>query len=247
MAPNYQNGKIYGLYCDDELIYVGSTTQSLPVRFAEHIKHSKYEKKRNLMNITKFIYENRDKNIYIELIELFPCNLKIELNKREGEIQRQHANLLNMRIAGRTDKERRDEMTEEEYDEYIEKSRNYYKTKEKDTIVCDCGITILKMNYERHLKTLEHIKHIENNTKVIIKEKKPLIYECECGSIVKNHNENRHNISMKHINYIENNVKILPFNIKIIECECGSSIKRNKIKRHQRSNKHIQFIESQDK
>jgi hypothetical protein len=43
---------------------------------------------------------------YIELLELFPCNSKEELCKREGELQRLHIDkLVSKRIEGRTRKE----------------------------------------------------------------------------------------------------------------------------------------------
>ena len=43
-------------------------------------------------------------NWYIELYELYPCNSKMELERKEGEIQRQIAT-INKRVAGRTIKE----------------------------------------------------------------------------------------------------------------------------------------------
>ena len=52
-------------------------------------------------------------NAYIELLELFPCNSKMELSKREGELQRQHrADIVNFRIEGKTDEEKKQEQSE---------------------------------------------------------------------------------------------------------------------------------------
>ena len=51
-------------------------------------------------------------DVYIELIELFPCNSKEELNKKEGEHIRTN-NCVNKLIAGRTDFEYRKENKEQ--------------------------------------------------------------------------------------------------------------------------------------
>ena len=41
--PNYQNGKIYKLVCDDpEKIYIGSTTQRLSARLSSHKKKKNF-------------------------------------------------------------------------------------------------------------------------------------------------------------------------------------------------------------
>jgi hypothetical protein len=78
--PDYQNGKIYKITGTtdegDELIYIGSTTQKLCVRFASH--------KRDLKNKN---FSSKQvvscSNCLITLIELFPCNSKEELLARE--------------------------------------------------------------------------------------------------------------------------------------------------------------------
>jgi hypothetical protein len=81
----YNNGKIYTLRCYDDqtLIYVGSTTQPLYKRFFEHKRDASKFKERTLY--TKMNELGSDK-FYIELYELYSCNSKEELNKREGEV-----------------------------------------------------------------------------------------------------------------------------------------------------------------
>ena len=86
--PNYSNSKIYSIrfYDNDKLIYIGSTTQILAVKFGGH--------KRNINNsLYQYIQENNNgdfKYCYIELLEPYKCNNKNELNKREGEIIRRY-------------------------------------------------------------------------------------------------------------------------------------------------------------
>jgi hypothetical protein len=100
--PNYQDGKIYTIRCrtDNTLIYVGSTTMTLPRRIAEHRYASVSNNNRKLYQSVNNDWENW----YIELYEVFPCENKQELNKREGEIIRE-IGTLNCEIAGRTNKE----------------------------------------------------------------------------------------------------------------------------------------------
>lgn len=95
--PDYSKGKIYAIRSPNtEQVYIGSTTQALSRRIAEH-KNKPYETK------SKIILEAGD--AYIELIEEFPCDNKEQLNKREGEVMRATPNCINKQIAGRTHKE----------------------------------------------------------------------------------------------------------------------------------------------
>ena len=90
---DYKNGKIYALrtHKGDE-VYIGSTTQSLSKRFYYH---------KNAPNSTtaRVLFKKYD-DVYIELIELYPCESKQELCRREGEIQREHKERVNYAIAG---------------------------------------------------------------------------------------------------------------------------------------------------
>ncbi len=105
----YSSGKIYTIrsYQTDKF-YIGSTTQPLHKRLYEHRKN--YETKLlrgsgRMANISSFEIIKYSDN-YIELLEEYPCSNKQQLNKREGELMREHKkNCINKRIEGRTDKE----------------------------------------------------------------------------------------------------------------------------------------------
>ena len=176
--PDYSNGKIYTLRCrnDTTLIYVGSTIQPLCKRFSGH-------KNRSLKHPEMLIYKtiNNDwKNWYIELYELFPCNCKEELLKKEGEIIRLISS-LNKQIAGRTitewikdNKEKLKENHKQYYENNKEKikekvnkykNKNYEKIKEKKNttfVICSCGCEINKNNKSQHLKSKSHQLLISN-------------------------------------------------------------------------------------
>jgi hypothetical protein len=175
--PDYSKGKIYTIRCrtDDDLIYVGSTIQSLSTRFAKHRSNEK-------VSLYKYINENCNgdwSNWYIELYELCSCNSKMELEKREGELIRE-ISTINRKIAGRTGKEYRNDNKEilkenrnEYYQENIEKilenKKIYYienketiNEKRKDKFVCECGCEISKSSLSIHRKSKKHQDLIAN-------------------------------------------------------------------------------------
>lgn len=47
IMPNYANGKIYAIRSRSrlDLVYIGSTTQQLSKRYAEHVQHFRHQKK----------------------------------------------------------------------------------------------------------------------------------------------------------------------------------------------------------
>ena len=75
--PNYQNSKVYSIrsLSRPELIYVGSTTQTLSQRMVKHRKASSTCASKEIITIG---------DAYIELIENYPCNDKNELLAREN-------------------------------------------------------------------------------------------------------------------------------------------------------------------
>ena len=108
-------GKIYTVrsYKSDE-VYVGSTIQELSMRMGGHRADYKAGK---ILGKNKLIVEDI-KDWYIELYELFPCNYKTELKRREGEVIRE-IGTLNKNIAGRT--------TQEWFIDNADKMKKHYK------------------------------------------------------------------------------------------------------------------------
>jgi hypothetical protein len=170
--PNYQNGKIYSIRSpNNEKYYIGSTTQKLSMRMAGH------RRTKDLITSKKIINSG---GAYIELIELYPCNSKEELLKREGEIMREFKdNIINKNIAGRTNKEyyednknkikeQEKEYRKENKDRIKERKQKYNKDnkdKIKQKINCDCGSILQKCEKARHEKSK---KHLEFNSKELI-------------------------------------------------------------------------------
>ena len=81
--PDYQQSKIYKLYSPSKnLIYYGSTTQSLALRLGGHLAHFKNEKYKQ-HTTSYLVLECEDYKI--ELIEEYPCNNKQQLVAKEKE------------------------------------------------------------------------------------------------------------------------------------------------------------------
>ncbi len=126
--PDYSKGKIYTIRNRNEhaKIYVGSTIQSLAVRFSGHKRNSKTEK---CINYKLYVEINNDwDNWYIELYENYPCNSKEELCKKEGEIIRE-IGTLNSRIECRDKKQYyidNADRIKEYYIENADKIKKYY-------------------------------------------------------------------------------------------------------------------------
>ncbi len=101
----YNNSFIYTIRSPHtDKFYIGSTTQKLCKRFANHKSAYNLYVNNNLKSfITSFkIIELGDS--YIELLEEINCDSKIQLEMREGELIRIHKDLcVNKFIAGRTD------------------------------------------------------------------------------------------------------------------------------------------------
>jgi len=95
--PDYSKSKIYRVYCGDDE-YIGSTTRPLSERMNEHRMMPRNTSVRVLFE------KHGVENCNIELIEDYPCERKEQLNRREGEIQRER-NCVNKQVAGRTMKE----------------------------------------------------------------------------------------------------------------------------------------------
>ena len=193
----FQDGKIYTIRyrLDNSLIYVGSTTQTLCKRWGDHKScYNTCQDKSGILLYQKIKETSDLHNWYIELYELFPCNSRMELLQKEGQVIREIAT-LNKIISGRTDKEYRLDNKEQ----LLKNKKDYYIS-----------------NKEILLK--QHKEYREIN-KEIITEKKKIYYEknretnlkqrtekinCCCGKLVSKCNLAKHQKTQAHLDFLEN-------------------------------------------
>ena len=129
-------GKIYKIINNiDDDIYIGSTTNSLHLRFAVHILTAKYIKSKNRL-LYKKINELGIEHFKIELVDEITCDDKKDLHALEGYYILQYGT-LNHNLAGRSIKEWR-----------------------KIKRPCSCGKDYTMTNAARHRHSNNHNKRM---------------------------------------------------------------------------------------
>jgi pyruvate/2-oxoacid:ferredoxin oxidoreductase beta subunit len=209
--PNYQNGKIYTIRSRSrhDLVYVGSTTQTLSKRFGEHITLRNPTASKHIVDIG---------DAYIELIENCPCSNREELNRREGEVMRS-MDCVNKQVPGRTKQEWR-----QDHQERLKQNHKDYHTNNKERLNertknwrKDNPSYMKDYNQryqEEHSEQLKQYKHEyrQNNNKKIADalkqhyQAKKSIQTCICGSTYnygRKQNRTVHYRSKKHQAHLE--------------------------------------------
>jgi hypothetical protein len=220
----YQNGKIYAIKSfQTNDVYYGSTTKSLSKRLIGHKAHYKLWQNNNYNYVTSFEIIKYD-DCFIELYELYPCNSKTELEKREGQVIRENNNAVNKVIAGRTKKEYCADNVDNKklYDEnYRENNRDKIKQKQNQYYIDNADKVKLKTSQYRkdnidkvkicdkqyRLKNISKLKQYSKQYRIDnadnIKLIKNMKYDCICGGKYTNCHKSEHLRSKRHIQYLE--------------------------------------------
>jgi ribosomal protein S27AE len=156
--PDFTQGKIYVLRSHQTAdIYVGSTTIALSQRIALHRNSYKEWLEGKRRYITSFeLLKHPD--AYIELLELWPCGCKAELEKREGHHIRS-LQCVNKRVEGRTDAEyyqdNRDKILKIRAEYYQDNREKIAEQKAEKTECIHCGSMISRQWMAAHQKTFK--------------------------------------------------------------------------------------------
>ena len=188
--PDYKLGKIYVIRshsCDS--VYVGATTQKLCKRFGEHVRNYRRYKNGKYRYTTSFdLIEKSD--AYIELLEVYSCSSKEELNAREGEWVRK-LDCVNKCIPGRT--------RQEYYEDNKAEIKQYYQDNKEQII--ERNKQYRQDNKEKIQKQMKQYR--QNNKERIAKYyKQP--FDCHCGSVVVKGKKARHFRTAKHKEWLFN-------------------------------------------
>ena len=206
--PDYENAKIYTIRCktDENLIYVGSTTQTLSQRWTDHKYHFTHVNKQNRV-LYKKINEIGFDNFYIELFLEYPCANKSQLQQKEGEITRKIGN-MNMVIAGNTiGKTKQEYITEYQHtDKFKEDRKKFYQTEEYKEWNKNRRETTNYKNQtkEYYLKNKDKFAQYYQENKERINERKTKKISCVCGCVVSQSNLKEHCKTLKHLNLMTN-------------------------------------------
>ncbi len=153
----YQEAKIYQIISpsNPELVYYGSTTQTLKQRFYRHKKDNSYSSK-EIMQYADTI---------IELVEHFPCETKKELLERERWYIENNpcVNMLRPIVTKEEEKEKTKEWFKKNYEEHKEEIKQKVK---------EYQVTHKEVIAERRKKYYEeHKEEINAKKKELYKEK----------------------------------------------------------------------------
>ncbi len=233
MAKEYNefhDGKIYKITSPDtDLIYIGSTTQTLKKRLKGHKdNYNSYLKQKH--SYTTAFELIKLPTYTISLIELAPVETRKELYRIEGIHVKNTANAINDVVPGRTKKEYCEDNKEhisEQKKEYreknIDKLTEYaakYRVENSDSI---------KKYSETHKeeKSEYNKKYREDNNETILAYEKQ--YRTE-------HAEERNAAHKKY--YEENKAKIALQRSQKIDCPCGDTYTPGHKTSHERTAKH---------
>jgi hypothetical protein len=158
----YQNGKIYTIRSHSyDGYYIGATCQPLYKRLHQH--QSNYKNLPNRIMKKNKVSRCSSYDIiccgdaYIELLENYPCKDKNELEKREGELIREHSKTNKIvNIMKKIDHE-------------ID-----------DTVMCGCGSSYKKKNEIKHCKLVKHVFYEDFGHPYICKNKRNIISKELC-------------------------------------------------------------------
>ena len=192
----YQNGKIYKIVdVGYNKCYIGSTCEELSQRMARHRRHYKQflGKQKGHIRSCNLFDEYGIENCKIQLIEMYPCNSKMELMKREGE-HIKDTNCVNKIIAGRTRQERREDNSER--DSALRKA-HYQANKQ---IIAETRRQF-RINNRDRLNEKDRNRYEQNREQILAQQAQKVT--CICGVIHCKKNKARHERSKKHQQYME--------------------------------------------
>ena len=178
---NYENGKIYQLVLGNK-IYIGSTITKLSKRLDTHRQHYKARKNGKKSYCTAFeLFQEGYDQVKILLIEEHPCENREQLLRKEGEIIKA-TNCVNQIIAGRSDKEWREENAETiktKKADYYQKNKEYLD--EKKQVWSTNNIEKVRSYKSKYRQKMKGIKK-----------------KCECGCLIDPNHMAEHRRSKKH-------------------------------------------------
>lgn len=180
---DYSKSSIYYVYFNDELLYIGSTTNFIERKSShKRLIINKDKPKRRPFHIS-FDETNIDFDDLRWEREDVCFETKEELRRYEGSKIREFKPKYNIAIAGRT---------KEEYQiENKERFNNY----EKEKIICECGMPLRRYGINRHLKSKKHKLLMENPEYKDKNEKE----QCECGMYIMKYGIPRHQKGKLHL------------------------------------------------
>ena len=166
---NYNNSKIYKIVSSQtDKVYIGSTAKDkLCQRMAQHRANYKSYLNKKYHYVTSFEIIKYD-DAEIILIEVFPCNTKDELHKRERYWIENTQNYINKHIPTRTDSEYYQTIKDDINEKRRENGHQLYMKDHRRGKVfdCECGGKTALQHKKRHEKSKHHQEYLESKNKL---------------------------------------------------------------------------------
>jgi hypothetical protein len=158
----YPNSSIYKLVLNDE-VYYGSTVENLKERFSKHKSNFKrFQEGKTKKRCSAFtLFEKDCENVKCELVELFPCDERSELHKRERFFIENNT-CINKLMPTRTIEEYKiacSEKIKASKAKWSNANRTQIKTRANTKIACECGGKYTLANKSVHLRSKKHSRH----------------------------------------------------------------------------------------
>lgn len=220
--------KIYKIVSDKgPKCYVGSTGDYyLCNRFSDH----KTDWRGGLRKATSAILFNEygPDSCRIELIEEYEYKEPQERYEREQYWINNTPDAVNKRPAHQTDEQKKEKANKKSM-KYYENHKEAIKDKRKETVQCECGLTLTKFMLPRHQTSKVHKERMGEIETVRVSEETKLAQH-----------------SVRSARYYEKNKgKIAEKMKETITCECGSVVVKHTLQRHLRSVKHQNYLTQQ--
>jgi hypothetical protein len=160
----YSNSKIYKIWSPsrDDLVYYGSTYQSLSQRMSIHRSLYRRFKKGACRMVSSYKIFDECDDYRIDLVENYSCSNKEELNSKEGEYIKNNM-CVNKVVAGRT----RSEYYEDNREEINKNAKEHYEANREKIIERE------KERYEEHKDRINENRRAKYALKKKEKEDNP--------------------------------------------------------------------------
>jgi hypothetical protein len=248
----YTKGKIYRLLCEESnLCYIGSTYKDLAVRLCKHKDRYKrwLKNDKDPLKYLSFFDLFILGEVWIDLIEDYPCEDRNALCRREGSWIKKHLDKCVNKYAENQSiiRAKAKKRYEENKKEILTKNKAYaVKNKEKirkqthdrncKKVECECGSIVAHGHITGHKRSDKHRLFLDPAYVPPTRVTQDQV-ECDCGAWVVPSTGTSHSRSKRHQEYLKTNIKKPP-NKPFAKCECGWMISQGCLSRHKRSAVH---------
>ena len=182
---------------NDELLYVGSTTDFTRRKYSHKYICNNTNHKRHNIKLYKMIRDNGGFDCFnMTIIKEFPCQNKQEALSQEDKIMRQLKANMNNNKAFRTPEESveyQKQYRQENQDELTEKRRQRYKLNREKYL--EQRKQYYELNREKYLELRKQYYEL-NKEKILELDKQKMT--CECGCVIRRNGFTEHKRTQKH-------------------------------------------------